>query len=405
MDLNRGGPGNSARTSRPIKDLTEIERIRDNLTHQPRDLLLFDLATQTGIPMQRLLPLKVKDLKGLKVGSRLPLASGSGNDLSTAVVNERISRTFSRYLDAVRPDGEDYLFQSQKGPRPLTLSSVTRLVKGWFQSAGLAGLGGVLTLRKTWEVHFKNQVFSQNQAQQEEPKRVVRPIQVPTRQEAVYRELRRAILSGRLGPGERLVVEGFARQMGVSRIPVREAFGRLEASGFIHRPDKKGYTVNELSTEDLQEIIKLRIVLDTMAAEKVCRSSSQETPKRLVEVIERWERVSRDDIDHFIALHREFHYTIYRGANMPILLQMIDYLWNRSSPYLSLRLKESEPKMFDEAIEFHRNVLKGLAKGDLAETRHWIRTDLTLFAKLFSQWFETSTRLAKNEPYHLQAGD
>ncbi|MBW2618634.1 MAG: FCD domain-containing protein [Deltaproteobacteria bacterium] len=401
MELNRSGPGSSVRTSRPIKDLTEIERIRDNLGRQPRDLLIFDLATQTGIPMQRLLPLRVKDLKGLKIGDRLPVANRSGNNLSFALVNERISRTLARYLDEVEPDDEDYLFRSQKGSQPLTLSSVTRLVKGWFQSAGLTGLNGVLSLRKTWEVHFKDQSFYHNQARREEAKRVVRPIQVPTRQEAVYQELRRAILSGRLGPGERLVVEELARQMGVSRIPVREAFGRLEASGFIRRPDKKGYTVNELSTEDLQEIIKLRIVLDTMAAEEACRSHSQETPKRLAEVIERWEQAPRDDIDNFIALHREFHYTIYRGANMPILLQMIDYLWNRSSPYLSLRLKESEPKMFTEAIEFHRNVLKGLDKGDLVEIRHWIRTDLTLFAKLFGQWFETSTRLAKNEPYPL----
>ena len=399
MSLSRTGARDSERTSRPIKDLTEIERIRDNLTRQPRDLLLFDLATQTGIPMQRLLPLKVKDLKGLKIGDRLPLGNSTGNNLSFAVVNERISSTLTRYLDEVKPDDEDYLFRSQKGSQPLALSSVTRLAKGWFQSAGLTGLNGILSLRKTWEVHFKDQSFYHNQARREKEKRVVRPIQVPTRQEAVYQELRRAILSGRLGPGERLVVEEFARQMGVSRIPVREAFGRLEASGFICRPDNKGYTVNELSTEDLQEIIKLRIVLDTMAAEKVCRSHSQETSKRLVEVIEQWEQASRDDIDRFIALHREFHYTIYRGANMPILLHIIDYLWNRSSPYLSLRLKESEPKMFDEAIEFHRNVLKGLAKGDLTEIRHWIRTDLNLFAELFGQWFETSTRLAKNEPY------
>ena len=59
----------------PIQSRSDIDRIRDILKGKPRDLLLFDLATRTGLDIKQILNIRVRDLLGCKIGSRLVSAS------------------------------------------------------------------------------------------------------------------------------------------------------------------------------------------------------------------------------------------------------------------------------------------------------------------------------------------
>jgi len=81
----------------------------------------------------------------------------------------------------------------------------------------------------------------------------------------VVREIRRAILSGALPPGARVVEAEIAQQMGVSRSPVREAMVQLEHEGLITRHPHRGITVTVLSPEDAAEIAGLRAHLEAFA--------------------------------------------------------------------------------------------------------------------------------------------
>jgi DNA-binding GntR family transcriptional regulator len=80
--------------------------------------------------------------------------------------------------------------------------------------------------------------------------------------------LRRAILGGHFGPGERLGEEMLARSMGVSRGPLREALLRLEREGLVIIRRNRGAFVAQLSSEDLEELYTLRVVLEQMALKR-----------------------------------------------------------------------------------------------------------------------------------------
>ena len=87
----------------------------------------------------------------------------------------------------------------------------------------------------------------------------------PTAQEAVLTELRRAIVTGELRPGEQVRQDALAEQFGVSRVPLREALKILEGEGQVTYLPHRGYFVAELDVADLREVYRLRDLLETEA--------------------------------------------------------------------------------------------------------------------------------------------
>ena len=83
---------------KPIQDPKDIERIRGRLAGNSRDLLLFDIATQTGLPAKQWLRLKVKHLNGLKIGDSLPLRNGVKAIGGTALMTEVLYQTFIKFI-------------------------------------------------------------------------------------------------------------------------------------------------------------------------------------------------------------------------------------------------------------------------------------------------------------------
>ena len=219
-----------------------------NLESKPRNLLLFDLATQTGVQMQYLLRIKVKDLDGLKIGGRLPIAALAGKTPDAIVMTDTLYRTWRRYRDELNPNKEDYLIKSRKGSEPLRLSTVSEMIRRWLESAGLHDLGGAKALQRTWK-HFRetNTQPSTKSPSKNSVDQIFEPVRVNTVQEDVYQQLFSAIISGRIPPGERLVSHKLAKQMNVSQAPVREALLLLQAAGLVSSPQKKGSLVYELS--------------------------------------------------------------------------------------------------------------------------------------------------------------
>jgi DNA-binding GntR family transcriptional regulator len=263
------------------------------------------------------------------------------------------------------------------------------MVRGWFGAAGLSELGGVLSLRKTWQYHSRSDLSPEvDSSDGDMADSVLRPVRVKTTQEQVYIELERAIVSGRIPPGERIFIEDVAKQMGVSPIPVREAFGRLEAGGFITKVPKRGSVVDELSVEHLKELLQLRLVIESIAARKAALTRTEETIGRLARIHEQWiVACNGDDVDELLRVNREFHYTLYRDANMPILQALIDYLWNRMSPYLHILLPQRDIYDPQMDIQLHEGMLDGMKQGDPRKVVKWLKADLNDAARLIVELF------------------
>ncbi|HEY50545.1 MAG TPA: GntR family transcriptional regulator [Dehalococcoidia bacterium] len=104
--------------------------------------------------------------------------------------------------------------------------------------------------------------------------------EVPVRKK-VYANLKMAILSGHLGPKERLTEEHLAETLGVSRTPVREALYRLEAEGLIRPLETRGFIVSGDSREEVEELFELRAILEGYALRIISERIPEESFQQL----------------------------------------------------------------------------------------------------------------------------
>ncbi|MBL8582662.1 MAG: GntR family transcriptional regulator, partial [Rhizobiaceae bacterium] len=97
-----------------------------------------------------------------------------------------------------------------------------------------------------------------------------------TAQEAVLYELRRRIVSGEFEPGSQILQDALAEELGVSRVPVREALRTLEGEGQVSYEPHRGYFVVELDLNELVEIYRLRDLLEPEATAKAFPNITKE---------------------------------------------------------------------------------------------------------------------------------
>ena len=99
--------------------------------------------------------------------------------------------------------------------------------------------------------------------------------------------IRERILLGELEPGLRIRQQQFAEVLGVSRTPLREAFQRLEADGWLQLRARRGAEVRPLTVDEACEIFTMRVVLETTAARLAARSHSEGDAARARALLER----------------------------------------------------------------------------------------------------------------------
>lgn len=362
----------------PIRDRQDIERIREHLKDQPRDLLLFDLAVETGAGMKRLLALKIRDLEDVPRDGKIKTLENTSTR-SGCVMNAVIHETFQAYLKKNSPNPDDYLFKSKKGNRPLNLSSVSNMIKGWFSAVGIKGSFGAISLRKTWEYHYGKTFHAGKKDAESGLSAIFAPIQTPSAQKLVYNKLISAIISGKIPPGTRLTTSEISKSFNVSHAPVRVALNWLEAKGFIEAQKKKGSTVKELSIQELHEIIKVRIILETAAAKIACKVRSEETLKTLSAIIKRYKNTqSFEEADQ---LNREFHVMLYRDIDMPLMVRLITDLYDRFSPYAAISYSTTGyiPEHGGDKLSithYHDKILEGLRNKNTKEVLKNLQTKI-----------------------------
>lgn len=354
----------------PIDSITDVNRIREFLSNHPRDLLLFDMITQTGLDLSNILRLKVGDLDGVKIGDDFPLDANHFQYDFSPIVTPRIVKTFQVYKKSVRLASEDFLFKSQNSHKALTALSVSRLVRNWFSAIGLKGLTGVRSLKKTWEVHFRDQSgafairghisLKQNS---------LGVVAVPSLGNAIYEKLFSGILIGEIAPKTRLYLKKLAEEMKVSTIPVRDALNRLEANGLVVVQKNRSYLVNWLSKERLAEITKMRLLMEPYAAREGFINYTTETIGKMREaheiIVSLTKANYQQNVDKIMALNHEFHFELYRQSRMPLLIEMLESLWQRISPYKHIYLKENTDwNPLEGAYRHHEWILSGLKKKD-----------------------------------------
>ena len=194
-----------------------------------------------------------------------------------------------------------------------------------------------------------------------------------TLQDSVYQELFQAIVSGRIEPGERIVLESMAKELGVSIMPVREAVRRLEAGNLVSTHNRR-ITVNQLSPKNIKDILKVRILLEGYAAAEAARIRDEKMIPLLEELLEVMNRT--EDTEEYLKANRSFHNTIYRECDNPALMEMIDSMWERYSPYLHLLLDNLIDWKQPAFARNHEEMFRAVRDGKPAEAQKWVERDL-----------------------------
>ena len=154
MTINNHTPKGSSCLVEPIREPKDIENIKRLLITNTRDLLLFTLSLNNGLRMSDILHLTVNDVSHLKVGEMVTIKEKKTGKTNVLCLNKSVHKILKQYLDERKPEGNEYLFISKKGNnRPLTVSSVSSMVKQWCKDLHIVGNYGSHSLRKTWGFH------------------------------------------------------------------------------------------------------------------------------------------------------------------------------------------------------------------------------------------------------------
>ncbi|HRF50266.1 MAG TPA: GntR family transcriptional regulator [Anaerolineales bacterium] len=181
--------------------------------------------------------------------------------------------------------------------------------------------------------------------------------------EQVADRVREAILAGRYRGGDPLRQEELAAQLGVSRIPVREALRQLEAEGFVVVNPRRGASVATLSAAEAIEIYDMRIGLETrllrLALPRLTAADLEQAEAGLMEIDR------ETDPARWGALNWAFHAALYAPAERPRMLTTIKGLHDNVDRYLRIYLAPAERQALSQAQ--HRALVVACRRGAHAE--------------------------------------
>ncbi|MGI6450613.1 MAG: GntR family transcriptional regulator [Desulfitobacteriia bacterium] len=183
--------------------------------------------------------------------------------------------------------------------------------------------------------------------------------------EVVLEALREAIVSGILEPGERLMENQLAEEMGVSRTPVREAIRKLELEGFVVMIPRKGAYVAGVSYKDIKDVFEIRAALEGLAAglaaEKVTDEELEEIERALNDEKE------PDTLEEMVQSDIDFHALLYKASRNEKLIGILANLREQIQRFRTTSLAvPGRPKY---AIQEHRAIVDAIASHDAEEAQ------------------------------------
>lgn len=182
----------------------------------------------------------------------------------------------------------------------------------------------------------------------------------PTAHDRAAAALRAAILDGSLRPGQRVNQEEWAARAGVSAIPVREALRALAGEGLFEYRPRRGYAVTELDLADLEEVYRLRRLLETDALLRGVPQATQADVAALRLELEAC--AAARDVRERLAANRRLHDRLHALAGSRVLGRLIGLLWDSTEAYRALYYAlEGET---DEADQAHAAIVAAVAARD-----------------------------------------
>jgi DNA-binding GntR family transcriptional regulator len=177
--------------------------------------------------------------------------------------------------------------------------------------------------------------------------------------------LRRDVTLCVFEPGKKLKVDELQAMYGFSSSPLREALSKLSQEGLIRADDRKGFRVAEISKDDLQDITRMRLLMDSQALELAIKQGDDDWEAGIVAAHYKLDKLERslgdgplilDEV--WIGAHKEFHLALLAACSSPRLLQWCSHLFDQAERYrqysarhrVTGRRKSTEHKRIMDAV-------------------------------------------------------
>lgn len=181
--------------------------------------------------------------------------------------------------------------------------------------------------------------------------------------DVVFNTLRRAILTGQLKPGERLMEVHLASRLGVSRTPIREAIRKLELEGLVIMIPRRGAEVARITEKSLKDVLEVRRALDALSVELACDRITQEDIIRLLEACRAFERAVREgDASVIASADVALHDIIVEATGNVRLQQLVNNLSEQMYRFRFVYIKEES--QHDNLIAEHREIYESIVSRD-----------------------------------------
>ncbi len=184
-----------------------------------------------------------------------------------------------------------------------------------------------------------------------------------------YTELRAAIVENRYAPGERLVEQTIAGELGLSRTPVREALRRLEAEGLVVSEPNRGASVRPLSSTEVVDLYGLRIRLESYAVEVATQRATEAELGELIAAADAFTTVrgavdveSIEGVRQIHEANRRFHDGILAAARHGRLTSMLARTVD--IPLVFQAFRSFGPAKVERSDVFHHLIVEAMCRRD-----------------------------------------
>jgi DNA-binding GntR family transcriptional regulator len=183
-----------------------------------------------------------------------------------------------------------------------------------------------------------------------------------TKNDFAYAELRNRILAGQLEAGSIIPQARLAKELGVSTTPLREAIRRLTAEGLIQLEPHHDARVTPVTADEARFIYEVRESVDPLAA---ALAADRRTSADLAAISRALERLTPlRDVENLEPLmaHREFHRSVYCASRNPILIDILERLWDKADRYrlIGLRSRHDSPDDSVRVAAEHRAIYEAV---------------------------------------------
>ena len=184
--------------------------------------------------------------------------------------------------------------------------------------------------------------------------------------------LREKILHGVYREGQPLRQEALATDLGVSRIPVREALRQLEAEGLVSFSPNYGAVVSTLQLTDIEELFDLRALLESDLMRRAVPELTDDVLARADAILDAYDAAfERGDVAAWGALNWEFHSTLLAAANRPVTMNVLQTLHNQSERYMRMQLTLTHGEV--RASHEHHAILQAAIARDARKASTLVR--------------------------------